>query len=64
MATQWALVTFASDDAEGQLRLTAFREGLRQLGWTEGSNVGIDTRWVAGDPDRSQIRGGIVDPRA
>jgi putative ABC transport system substrate-binding protein len=46
------LINFASDDAEGQARLTAFREGLRQLGWTEGGNVRIDTRWVAGNPDR------------
>jgi putative ABC transport system substrate-binding protein len=46
------LINFASDDAEGQARLTAFREGLRQLGWTEGGNVRIDTRWGAGDSDR------------
>jgi len=46
------LINFASDDVEGQARLTTFREGLRQLGWTEGGNVRIDTRWAAGDPDR------------
>src|SRR5262249_13058542 len=46
------LMNFASDDAEGQARLTAFREGLRQLGWTEGGDVRIETRWGAGDPDR------------
>jgi putative ABC transport system substrate-binding protein len=46
------LTNFASDDAEGQARLTAFREALRQLGWTEGGNVRIDTHWGAGDPDR------------
>src|SRR4249919_2169637 len=46
------LTNFASDDVEGQARLTAFREALRQLGWTEGGNVRIDTRWGAGDPDR------------
>src|SRR5215471_5361410 len=46
------LINFASDDVEGQARLTAFREGLRQLGWTEGGNVRIDTRWAAGDADR------------
>ncbi len=26
----------AADDAEGQLRLTAFVQGLQQLGWTVG----------------------------
>src|SRR5262245_55359403 len=29
-----------------------FLEGLRQLGWTEGGDVRIETRWGAGDPDR------------
>jgi hypothetical protein len=46
------LINFASDDAEGQARLTAFREGLRQLGWTEGRNIGIDVRWAAGGAER------------
>jgi putative tryptophan/tyrosine transport system substrate-binding protein len=31
--------------------LAAFVEGLRKLGWTEGQNVRIDTRWGAGGVD-------------
>jgi putative ABC transport system substrate-binding protein len=31
--------------------LAAFLNGLRQLGWTDGRNVRIDTRWAAGDAD-------------
>jgi putative ABC transport system substrate-binding protein len=31
--------------------LAAFLEGLQKLGWTEGQNVRIDTRWGAGDVD-------------
>ena len=27
-------------------------QGLQELGWTDGRNVRIDTRWAAGDPDR------------
>ena len=27
----------------------AFLQGLQQLGWSEGRNVRIDTRWAAGD---------------
>jgi hypothetical protein len=38
------LWNFASDDAEGQLRL-AFAQGLAQLGWTVGQKVQIDYRW-------------------
>jgi putative ABC transport system substrate-binding protein len=39
------LMGFPADDLEGRLRLTAFQEGLQQLGWTDGRNVQIDTRW-------------------
>jgi putative ABC transport system substrate-binding protein len=46
------IMPFAVDDLEGKARLTAFLDGLQQLGWTDGRNVRIDTRWPAGDPDR------------
>jgi putative ABC transport system substrate-binding protein len=45
------LHTPAADDSEGQARSAAFLQGLQQLGWTDGRNVRIDTRWAAGDPD-------------
>ena len=41
-----------SDDAEGQLRSTAFVEALKKLGWNEGGNVSIDYRWAGADPER------------
>jgi putative ABC transport system substrate-binding protein len=43
------LMNLAADDPEGQARLTAFAQGLQQLGWTDGRNVRIDYRWGAGD---------------
>jgi putative tryptophan/tyrosine transport system substrate-binding protein len=43
-----------ADDAEGQARLAALLQGLQQLGWTDGRNVRIDTRWAAGDADRGR----------
>lgn len=46
------LVAVAADDAEGQARIAAFVQRLRELGWTDGRNARIDTRWAAGDPDR------------
>jgi putative ABC transport system substrate-binding protein len=45
------LTPFAEGDLVGQARLGAFLQGLRQLGWTPGRNVRIDTRWGAGDAD-------------
>ena len=38
----------AETDTNAQSPVTAFREGLQQLGWTEGRNIRIDYRW-AGD---------------
>src|SRR5712691_11478661 len=46
------LHSLAADDPEGQARLTAFVQGLQQLGWTDGRNVRIEYRWAAGDADR------------
>jgi putative tryptophan/tyrosine transport system substrate-binding protein len=43
------LIPFAEDNPVGQARLAAFLQGLQQLGWAEGSNVRIDTRWGGGD---------------
>src|ERR1700730_9504418 len=53
------LQNHAADDAEGQLHLTAFVQGLQQLGWTVGRNLRIDYRWSAGDAER--IRKGVAD---
>jgi putative ABC transport system substrate-binding protein len=32
--------------------MTAFVQGLQELGWTDGRNIRIETRWTAGDTDR------------
>jgi putative tryptophan/tyrosine transport system substrate-binding protein len=46
------LMALASDDPAGQARLVAFVQALQEFGWTDGRNVGIDTRWAAGDAER------------
>ena len=43
------LTGIAADDPETQARYAAFLQGLQQLGWIDGRNVRIDTRWGAGD---------------
>jgi putative tryptophan/tyrosine transport system substrate-binding protein len=46
------LMSFPSGDDEGQARVTAFAQALQKLGWTEGKDARIDTRWAADDADR------------
>jgi putative ABC transport system substrate-binding protein len=41
------LMNFGADDAEGQVRLAAFLQGLQETGWAVGRNVRIDLRWGA-----------------
>jgi len=48
------LMNLTADDPEEQVRLTAFVQGLQELGWTVGQNVRIDYRWGASDPDRNR----------
>jgi putative ABC transport system substrate-binding protein len=42
------------DDPEYQARMAAFQQALAQLGWTDGRNVRVDTRW--GTTSTAEIR--------
>jgi len=46
------LMGYAESDAAARSLVAAFRGSLARLGWTEGSNLRIELRWSAGDPDR------------
>src|SRR6516165_312900 len=48
------LINRAADNKEGQARLAAFQQAFQQLGWSDGRNVRIDTRWGADDVDRER----------
>ena len=48
------LTPFAANDAEGHARLTAFAQGLQQLGWTVGQNIRIEYRWGDGKAETMQ----------
>jgi putative ABC transport system substrate-binding protein len=49
------LMPLAADDPVGQARIAALREGLEKLGWIEGRNIRIDTRWMTtGDVESMQ----------
>jgi putative ABC transport system substrate-binding protein len=45
------LMNVAADDPESAARIAAFLKQLQQLGWSDGRNVQIDTRWAVGDVD-------------
>ena len=47
-----ALIGFAETDSYGQASANAFRQGLEQLGWVEGRNLRIESRWAAGEAAR------------
>jgi putative ABC transport system substrate-binding protein len=46
------LMSAAESDPEGQARIKAFRQGLADLGWTDGRNLRVEYRWAAGDINR------------
>ena len=43
------LMSLSADDPEAKARIAAFVQGLQELGWTDGRNLQIDTRWAAGE---------------
>ena len=48
------LMAYAENDAEGQANVAAFRKELQKLGFTEGRNIRIDTRWASADVEAMQ----------
>jgi putative ABC transport system substrate-binding protein len=46
------LLMASADDREGQARVTPLKEELQELGWTDGRNIQIETRFGGGDVGR------------
>ena len=46
------LLIGTTDDQEGQARVAAFKQGLQELGWTDGRNIQIETRFGGADVGR------------
>src|SRR5262245_8908633 len=46
------LMYWTADTPEGQDRFAAFTQALKQLGWSEGQNLRIETRWATADDIR------------
>ena len=48
------LMGYPGNDLEGPAFFAAFREGLQKLGWAEGCNIQLDSRWAS--PDDAEAR--------
>jgi putative ABC transport system substrate-binding protein len=44
------LLPFAENDPQSQARVTAFQQGLQELGWTAGRNIQFEYRFAGPDP--------------
>jgi len=51
MRRMGVLMGYAENDSEAQAWVAAFREELEKLGWTDGRNISIETRWAASDAE-------------
>ena len=47
---------YAESDSDARAWHAAFREALQKLGWTEGRNIQVDTRWARPDDAESMRR--------
>jgi putative ABC transport system substrate-binding protein len=42
------------NDPDGKVQLSGFMQGLAEIGWTDGRNLRMETRWGGGDVNRIQ----------
>ncbi len=48
------LMSTTAENAEGKANVAALQQGLQGLGWLEGRDMRIDTRWGGGDVERTR----------
>jgi putative tryptophan/tyrosine transport system substrate-binding protein len=49
------LMAFEENDPQGKSYLSAFMQGLGELGWTDARNVRVEIRWAADNLDRLRM---------
>src|SRR6476620_7071022 len=50
------LMGYAESDSDARAWYAAFRDVLQKLGWTQGRNIQVDTRWATPDDAESMRR--------
>jgi putative tryptophan/tyrosine transport system substrate-binding protein len=56
------LMGWDESDTEAKGYLSAFTQGLAELGWSDGRNMPMDVRWAVGNVDRARMFAkGLVD---
>jgi len=55
-----ALIAYSEGDPEAQAWLAAFRQQFHKLGWIEGRNVRVDTRWATDVESRQRFAKELV----
>jgi putative tryptophan/tyrosine transport system substrate-binding protein len=48
------MMSVTPDDPSGDSDMAAFRQGLEELGWTDGRNIQLHLRWTGADLDRAR----------
>jgi putative tryptophan/tyrosine transport system substrate-binding protein len=54
------LMTLPENSQEGQAWIAAFKDGLQKVGWSESSNIRIDTRWGATEAASQRLASEII----
>jgi putative ABC transport system substrate-binding protein len=54
------LMTLPENSQEGQAWVAAFKDGLQKVGWSENSNIRIDTRWGATEAASQRLAREII----
>jgi putative tryptophan/tyrosine transport system substrate-binding protein len=49
------LMPYEENDPDAKAQLSAFTQGLAELGWTDGRDMRMVVRWAAGDVDRMRV---------
>jgi putative tryptophan/tyrosine transport system substrate-binding protein len=49
------LMPYEENDPEAKAQLSAFTQGLAELGWIDGRGLRIAVRWATGNPDRMRM---------